>query len=541
MSADDRERVRRVQLANLRQELLAPVTAIVGYGEILREAAGRDGLDDMAPDLDRILSAARDLHAMVDRLLDTEAAKTLFDGENAAAVQKTLRHDLRTPLNAIKGYGEMLLEDLDGTGGEALRADFTTLLDESNRLLSQLDAIVDLSRSGLDEPDTPAAGGMFAELVRSIRPVSEEAARPSEVGRILVVDDIESNRDLLSRRLAGDGHSVAVATGGREALRLLGADDFDLVLLDLMMPDMNGFEVLGRMKEDPRLHDVPVIMVSALDEIDSVVRCIEGGAEDYLPKPFDPVLLRARINASLAKKRWHDRERIYLDRLEEEKAKYERLLLNILPQQIIGRLNDGETVIADRFDDATVLFADLVGFTALSSHTPPAELVAYLNRLFSGFDAVTRELGAEKIKMIGDAYMVVAGLPEPRPDHAEAVARTALGMIDALEHVNRDFRRPRKIRIGIHSGPVVAGIIGTHRFVYDVWGDTVNVASRLESHGVANRVQISEATAKRLADRFAIEPRGAIQVKGKGRLKTFFLNAAEPRPAKAVSDEGTVS
>ncbi len=537
--ADSNPRARRIELANMRQELFAPAVAIVGYGEILREAAERGSLDDMLPDLERILRSARELQAMVDRLLDTEAAKTLFDGADHAPLQKMLRHDLRTPLNAIIGYGEMLLEDLDDLGGATLRADLETLLTEAGRLVTMIDTIVDFSRSGTDAPVSGADAGtgavtdMFAEIIRSMGPVSDVKAKQSETGRILVVDDIESNRDLLSRRLKAEGHSVVVAEGGRQALALLETEDVDLVLLDLMMPDLNGLEVLTRMKADTHLHDVPVIMISALDEMDSMIRCIEMGAEDYLPKPFNPVLLKARISACLEKKHWHDRERLYLDRLEEEKERYERLLLNILPQQIVERLNEGETIIADRFEAATVLFGDLVKFTELSSQMQPGPLVQHLNRLFSEFDVLADELGVEKIKMIGDCYMVAAGVPVPSANHAQTVAQMGLGMLEILDRVNRAFDRPWMIRIGINSGPVIAGIIGTHRFVYDMWGDTVNLASRLESHGMANRIQISGATARLLADDFEIEPRGTIGIKGKGRLKTYFLNAARTQSATA--------
>jgi class 3 adenylate cyclase len=527
----DSQRARRAMLANLRQELLAPVSAILGYGEILHEEAADNGPSEILPDLDRIMAAARDLFAMVDHMLDPALAKSLFEDEDDEAAQKKLRHDLRTPINAIKGYGEMLLEDLADVGGEALKPDFETLLGEADRLLSQIETIVDFSRRGDGEPETErggtsAAAAMIADVVRSIRPVTDQAARRSETGKILVVDDLETNRELLSRRLTREGHQVTLAEGGKKALGLMEADDFDLVLLDLMMPDMNGFEVLARLKADSRHHEIPVIMISALDEIDSVVRCIEAGAEDYLPKPFNPVLLKARINACLEKRQLRERERLYLVRLEDEKEKFEKLLLNILPQQIVGRLNDGETIIADRFDEATVLFSDLVGFTRISTELPPVQLVEYLNNLFSDFDAAARDIGVEKIKMIGDAYMVVAGLPEPRPDHAQAIARMALAMMEIVERGNRIMQHPFKARIGIHTGPVVAGIIGTHRFVYDVWGDTVNMASRLESHSLANRIQISEATAARLSDGFQLEARGAIAVKGKGKLKTFFLNAA---------------
>ena len=525
---DETQRAREARLANLRQELLAPVSAILGYGEMLRDEAAAHGLEEIAPDLERILTAARDLLAMVDQLLDKGRAHSLFAGKDEAAAEKQLRHDLRTPINAIKGYGEMLLEDLESLGAAPLRADLDTMLDQATRLLSQIDSIVDFSRStSTDDADRwrvqPETTAMFATLVESMRPVSAADAGQVETGHILVVDDLETNRTLLSRRLARDGHRVTTAESGRRALELLSVEEFDLLLLDLMMPEMNGYEVLNRLKADPALHQVPVIMISALDEIESVVRCIEAGAEDYLPKPFNPVLLKARINACLEKRRWRERERLYLDRLESEKEKFERLLLNILPQQIVGRLNSGETVIADRFSDVTVLFSDLVGFTEMSTRLPPTTVVHYLNRVFSKFDRLVSELGIEKIKMIGDAYMVVAGVPERRPDHAEVVAEMALRMIESLDALNANSPTALQIRIGIHSGPVVAGIIGTHRFLYDVWGDTVNVASRLESHGVPSAIQVSESTAKLIGQRFALEERGLIRVKGKGRLRTFFV------------------
>ena len=524
----DDQRARRAQLANMRQELLAPANAIVGYGEMLRDETACVGRDEFAEDLERIGASARALYDLVNRQLGDEAAQDLIQGGDAEAAQKTLRHDLRNPLNAIKGYGEMLLEDLEVLGDEALTPDLGKLLGEVNRLLAQLDSIVDFSRLGGGTGPTGATAQtrtMIFDLLQDIRPVTEVQTKVAEPGRILVVDDIEANRDLLSRRLGREGHCVTVAAGGVEALEMLQREDFDVVLLDLMMPDMNGFEVLARMKADNRLRDVPAIMISALNEVDSVVRCIEAGAEDYLSKPFDPVLLRARINACLEKKQWRDREHLYLDQLEAEKAKNEKLLLSILPRQVVQRLNEGETIIADRFDEVSVLISDLVGFTEFSASTPPADLVEYLNWLFSHFDILASELGVEKVKTIGDAYMVVAGMPQPRADHADAAARRALGMMEALAKVNADIGQTFRARIGIHSGPVVAGIIGTHRFVYDVWGDTVNVASRLEGSSLPNRIQVSESTSCQLGDGFALEARGGIEIKGKGRMNTFFLNS----------------
>jgi class 3 adenylate cyclase len=206
-----------------------------------------------------------------------------------------------------------------------------------------------------------------------------------------------------------------------------------------------------------------------------------------------------------------------------EQQRSEALLLNVLPASIAVRLRQEEHVIADQFDDVTVMFADLVDFTPSSENVDADELVRELNDLFSAFDRLAQQHALEKIKTIGDAYMVAGGLPEPRPDHAEAVADLALAMRDEVT-VHLDPKgRPLAIRIGIDTGPVVAGVIGQHKFSYDLWGDTVNTASRMESHGVAGKIQVTERTYQRLRDNFLFERRGPIDVKGKGEMVTWFL------------------
>jgi class 3 adenylate cyclase len=203
--------------------------------------------------------------------------------------------------------------------------------------------------------------------------------------------------------------------------------------------------------------------------------------------------------------------------LEEEQARSKALLLNILPRDIVDRLEAGERVIADRHPDVSVLFGDLVGFTATSSTLEPQVLVTELNGLFSQFDALCGQAGVEKIKTIGDAYLAVGGLPGGRTDHVAAIAELALGMLDVVRGTTW------RIRIGLHTGPAVAGVIGTWKFGYDVWGDTVNIASRLESTSLPNRIQASEAIARALGDGFELEPRGTVELKGKGPMSTFFL------------------
>ena len=211
-------------------------------------------------------------------------------------------------------------------------------------------------------------------------------------------------------------------------------------------------------------------------------------------------------------------------RLAEEHARSERLLLNILPGAISARLKEHGESIADGFAEVTVLFADLVGFTELSQRMTPAELVEMLNRTFTAFDELAERLGVEKIKTIGDCYMAAAGLPERRPDHVEAVARMALQMRDALERINREGGYTLRARIGLHTGPVVAGVIGKRKFIYDLWGDTVNTASRMESSGAPGEIQVTREVYEQLKGRFALVSRGMVQVKGKGEMETYLLN-----------------
>jgi class 3 adenylate cyclase len=211
--------------------------------------------------------------------------------------------------------------------------------------------------------------------------------------------------------------------------------------------------------------------------------------------------------------------------IEQKNRENEALLLNILPVEIGARLKGGEHEIADNFADVTVLFGDIVGFTVLSSHTPAKRIVDILNGIFSLFDREAHELGIEKIKTIGDCYMAVCGLPHPYSDHADRMARMALRMMEAIRRYNKEKGTNLQLRIGINSGPVVAGVIGVSKFIYDLWGDTVNIASRMESTGVPSQIQVTRSVYERLKGKFELESRGVIQVKGKGEIETWLLNS----------------
>jgi adenylate cyclase len=298
----------------------------------------------------------------------------------------------------------------------------------------------------------------------------------TELPRILIVDDNEDNRYTLQLLLETDGHErIATAASGNEAIALIEKEKFSLVLLDLMMPDLNGDEVLKVIRSDP----------------DKVSQCIELGADDYLPKPFNPAILRARIGAALRRHSLRALESEYLGKIENEKRHCENLLRNILPAEIATRLRNGESNIADHFDDATVIFADVVGFGKITARMKAFEIVACLNLLFSEFDRLAEDVGIEKIKTIGDNYMAVSGVPTPRSNHAWMAAKFALDMVAATGRLRSRLPAPFTIRVGLHSGPVMAGVIGTRRFAYDVWGDTVNIAARLEAAGQPNRALAS--------------------------------------------------
>ncbi|MEG3858007.1 adenylate/guanylate cyclase domain-containing protein [Microcoleus sp. herbarium12] len=530
---------------------------------------------------------------------------------------------------------------------------------------------------------------------------------------ILVVDDTPDNLRLLIRILQKNGYKVRPVTNGFSAIDAIQSSAPDLILLDIMMPDFDGYELCKKLKLQPQFSDIPIIFISALEEGIDKAKAFEVGGADYITKPFQVKEVLARVSNQLTvrslqmqlqeknqkltdknvllhqeiterlqvemetrlllqatqaisksedfesaidvilglicqtiewnlgeawipnsegvlrcatgryvsdssfslfrKTSWqltfspgvglpgriwqsqqpewiedvsHAPEQVFLRsqiavnvglkaafgvpiladkqvlailifyrekvlecqprllelvsavatqlgsliqrkqaeaalKLQQEQT--EKLLLNILPKPIADRLQKEQKLIADHFDEVTVLFADLVGFTEFSTHKSPTQLVEILNGIFSEFDRLSELHGLEKIKTIGDAYMVVGGLPTARADHAEAIALLALEMQAALRRFNIKIGESFELRLGIHSGAVVAGIIGISKFSYDLWGDTVNVASRMESNGLPGKIQVTAATYERLKDQFVFEERGQIPVKGKGTMLTYWL------------------
>src|SRR5688572_13863708 len=294
-----------------------------------------------------------------------------------------------------------------------------------------------------------------------------------EPGHLLVVDDNKVNRILLARGLEAQGHKVETAEHGKQALEKLRSDSFDLVLLDIEMPEMNGYQVLEICLQDPELRDIPIIMTSSLDELESVVKCVELGAEDYLNKPVNPILLRARVNASLEKKRLRDEQR--------------KLFRTFATKEVADELLRTGFSLGGKYVDASVMFADIRSFTSISEKHDPATTIELLNSYFAlMIDAVVANHGTVN-QFQGDGFMAIFGAPVQHDDHREDAVRAALEMTELLKGFNTELaaqgKDQIKIGIGIASGRVIAGYTGTqHRATYTCVGDTVNIAARIEEH-----------------------------------------------------------
>lgn len=502
-------------IRGLRHELRTPINHIIGYSELLLDEVAAGGPSRLAPDLDKIHAAGKDLLALVDESL--AAAKTDAGVVDLAALSEAVR----TPLNAVVGYSGMLQEDAVELGREDLVADLRRIEEAGTQMLGLVLAVLDLGRgAAAPAPSPPPAIGGHAA------PPLPSAEQLIGHGSLLVVDDDEANRDMLARRLARLGYTVALAEHGRAALDRLREAPFDLILLDVMMPEMNGYELLDRLKADETLRDIPVIVLSALDETASAVRCIELGAEDYLPKPFDAVLLRARIGACLEKKRLRDRERLYLQQIEAEKRRSDELLHVILPSEVVAELKATNAVQPRRFDDVAVLFCDIVGFTAYCDQREPSEVIPHLQQLVEAYEELALRHGLQKMKTIGDCFMAASGLLSPVPNPVLDAVRCGVDMIAAAQALPVGWT----VRVGVHVGPVVAGVLGRRQYLYDVFGDTVNTAARVEQHGTPGSITLSEAAWQKISACCRGESLGAIEVRGKGRLPMYRFEAFVSAP-----------
>ena len=347
--------------------------------------------------------------------------------------------------------------------------------------------------------------------------------------KILIVDDLPANVLLLERMLGEAGYETVTSTLDPRAVHALHETNrYDLILLDLQMPRMDGFEVMEGLKDIETAGYLPVLVITA--QPDHKLRALRAGARDFISKPFDVAEVLTRVHNMLEVRLLHvDIRRknaelkTLFDQVVAERKLSERLALHVPPDSIAARLQARPDVTADSFADVSVVIADIVGFAELTPAVSPEQLALLVDEIFTGFDGLAKARGVKKIKTLGNSYMAAAGVPVAAGDHATRAAHLSLDMVDALDRFNARRGHSLQVRIGIASGAVVAGVIGKRLYLYDVWGDAVNVASRMESHGVAGRIQVSDSTRRLLGEPFLLEERGTLAVESQGEIKTWFI------------------
>ncbi len=338
---------------------------------------------------------------------------------------------------------------------------------------------------------------------------------------VLVVDDNPVNCDVCAGFVESLGHSPTLAYGGAEALEQLRANSFDLVLLDLMMPEIDGMHVLQQMKANPELSEIPVLVISVLDDMATVLKCIELGADDHIPKPFEPVFLRTRIKACIERKLLRNRDIAYRKQIEFENQRYDELLHALFPNGVVSELKNTHSVEPRRYDGVAVLFCDIVDFTAYCRTNRLPEIVANLQQLVERCEEIAIAHRIDKIKTIGDAFMGTAGLFAKSANPVLDAVRCGQDMIAAASQLPPQWQ----VRVGIEVGPVLAGVIGRRQYLFDVWGDTVNTAARVESSGVIGHVTLSADAWHYVKDVYRGESMGVIEVKGRGGMELFRVDA----------------
>jgi len=465
--ADDAER--RMWHSYLQQELTAPAAALEASATaLLAKASGLGG--EFATAAERIRNRAQ---------FTRHTLENVASGGNVD--RRTLRHDLRGAVGYILSACEDLTESSNAEQIETLNPELV----ETASLARTVRGLIDSNFRTAPERDTNTPHSGIRAIFEKHR---AEVARATcardrvEPGRILLIDDNEFQRDLLGKMLRDAGHTVTTVGGAAEAWQKLN-EPCDLILCDVLMPGVSGLDFLRSIKSHPTLWAVPIIMVSALEDDEGVLACIQAGAEDYLTRPVKAELLRARIAGSLEMRRMREREQIYQTRID-------RLASAIFPPAVIEEWRTTETIRPRRHEKVGVLFTDIVGFTAWcdARRDQPEQVVNSLQEIVGKFEEAARRHGVQKIKTIGDAFMAVAGLTDPDPNPALTLLKFGFDLIAAAAEHSAGW----KIRIGIHVGPIVSGILGQTQFTFDVWGHTVNAANRIESNGRPGFVTLSE-------------------------------------------------
>lgn len=500
----------------LRQELLAPILSIEGHVELLKEQIEDQ---DCLADLVKIESAATLTRTLVDEMLVAETQER-EDAERDSQ-RSTYKHDLRNSVGAISGYSEIILEELEDA--DELTADTRTYLDhqlsDSFKLLQMLDTLFQSEREFGEDSESGLnvdISSVFDSFDRSDQETAELIS-----GNILVVDDNDSNRNLLAHQLRRQGHEITTAPSGRQALEMIRQSKPDLILLDLFMPDMNGFDVLKEMHTDENLRSVPVIIITGLSDKEAAVKCIEAGAFDLLLKPVNPSLLGARVIACLERKAWHDKEQAYQQELEKSYTFIRKVFGRYLSDEVVQQIleSDDGMQMGGGKQIVTIMMTDLRGFSMLSQQLDPQDCVKLLNNYFGVMTPLIQKYDGVIDEFLGDAILAIFGAPVVSDDHAQQAVACAIEMQQAMTEVNRNNQEwglpAIEMGIAVNTGEVVVGNIGSEtRSKYGVVGHQVNLTARIESFTVGGQIMTSEYTVNAIESDVTIAQSLEVEAKG---------------------------
>lgn len=546
-----------VVLAKLRHEFRTHLNAIIGSSDLLLEDCQTRAYQLLIPELKKVQLSGQHMLKLVNKLLDPDELEARTSDHALKECAAEASQALRPPINNVIASCEALLKSAADLSLPSLLNDLQNIHTACGKLLALIDRLESpggspqVKRQNADSPaPTPSSPKMTATtslasqkigmttsfvsqkigMTEALRPVTMEEIEiaSGERGHLLVVDRNKLDRDLIQRRLSRFGHTVATAESGRQALEMMRAEKFDLVLLDILMPEMNGFQMLQEIQDDEALRDVPVIIASSLHETDSIARAVALGAADYLPKPFNTILLRARIGACLEKKRMRDQEVFYLRELERLNQDLE--VRNEFIRKAFGRYTSEELVaqfletpdglgLGGETRRVTILMSDLRGFTSMSERLTPEQIVTLLNSYLGTMAEVIMQYQGLIDEFIGDAILAVFGAPIQREDDTQRAVACAVAMQLAMAEVNEQNRRAGlpevAMGIGLNTGEVVAGNIGSlKRTKYGVIGSQVNLTSRIESFTIGGQILIPESTREAVGDALRIDGQMVVEPKG---------------------------
>jgi CheY-like chemotaxis protein len=486
------EQVNRALLAHVRHELRTPVNAIIGYSEMLLEDAANLTHQRFFAELQHVHSLGKQLLALLNDHLDASRIEGVTSDLDLRALSTSVRQLLHIPSNEVIDSCDSLLTQADQARLDEFIPDLQRIRAAGVSLFALNEDVFDF---GHRVPGAGKRSGTDLGVVLGLPPApaddlgSADGSATGRAGHVLIVDDSDFNRDILARGLYRQGHHFALARNGQQALELIAAHAFDMVLLDIMMPGLNGIQVLEHLKADPKLRHLPVIVIASLDEIDSVVRCIQMGADDYLPKPFNPVLLKARIGGCLEKKWLRDHQHLYLEQIQKGQERYDALLHGTLPEPIAAELAATNAVRPRRYDNVAILSAEVSGLGAYCDQHPPEEVGQALQQMAEAWGDVARRHGVERVRTTGDTFLAAGGLFQPTDSPILDCVHCALELIAMGQALAGRWG----VRVGIHAGPAVAGVLGRRPYQFGLWGETVDTATQVARASRPGTVTLSGA------------------------------------------------